>query len=94
MKYHRTNESLLEKMVCTHEITVEDTKIMDVLVCQILYLHNKASKSPEVTSFGLCFKSRLTDIHETFGKTWAKFRARLGRILLSCGTRVQLSGFG
>ena len=43
---------------------------------------------------GLCFKSRLSDIHETFGKTWAKFRARLGRILLSCGTCVKLSGFG
>lgn len=48
-------------------------------------------KSP---GLGLCFKSRLTDIHETFGKTWAKFQARLGRILLSCGTYVKLSGFG
>ena len=43
---------------------------------------------------GLGFKSRLSDIHETFGKMWAKFRARLGRILLSCGTCVKLSGFG
>ena len=43
---------------------------------------------------GLGFKSRLSDIHETFGKTWAKFRARLDRILLSCGTCVKLSGFG
>lgn len=48
-------------------------------------------KSP---SFGLCFKSRLTDIHETFGKTQAKFRARLDRVPLSCGTCVKLSGFG
>lgn len=37
-------------------------------------------KSP---GFGLCFKSRLADIYETFGKTWAKFRASLGGILLS-----------
>jgi len=44
-------------------------------------------KSP---GFGLCFKSRLTDIHETSGKMWAKFRARLSRILLSCGTCVKL----
>lgn len=27
-------------------------------------------------------------------QTWAKFRASLGRILLSCGTCVKLSGFG
>lgn len=54
----------------------------------------KPQSHQKSSGFGLCFKSRLTDIHETSGKTWAKFRARLRRILLSCGTCVKLSGFG
>jgi len=56
LKYHRTNENLLGKKVCTHEIAVEDMKIRDVLVWQIHYLYNKASKSPEVTRFWIMFQ--------------------------------------
>lgn len=54
----------------------------------------KPQSHQKSSGFGLCFKSRLTDIHETSGKTWAKFQARLRRILLSWGTCVKPSGFG
>lgn len=71
-------------------------KIRDALVCQILHLHKKASKSPEVTGFWIMFQNR-THWHSwnfwyNAGQVSSKAGPNTSFMWNLCGTQLALAG--
>lgn len=92
-KHHEINGSLLGEKVYPHETTVGDVEIGLSLFSRF---YTNTIK-PKVTRSHLALGYVSNSGSLTFMKplaTQAKFRARLGRTLLSCGSRVKLGGFG